>query len=263
MGSFSIQIPQPCHERWADMQPTERGRFCASCQKTVVDFTGLSDAEIIRLLSRHPETTCGRLRNEQLNRPLYVSEPGSGPVWRHWLSLVALGLFGWQTARAQVSRPTRHPQLMAQRQTPVSAGISVAPIPVETAGGPEKMWTITGRALLQDSVGNITPLSGADVALGGFKTQTDSAGAFTVSFPKLTRATDLTVFVSALNRIHNRSRIHERITFDVSPFMSSITLPDLVINAPTWAPARNITGGGLMIVRKPSLWQKVKRKLFR
>lgn len=48
--SIRLQVPAPCQERWTDMQPTEKGRHCASCCKTVVDFTTMSDPDIIRYL---------------------------------------------------------------------------------------------------------------------------------------------------------------------------------------------------------------------
>ncbi|HMI62336.1 MAG TPA: hypothetical protein VK518_15565, partial [Puia sp.] len=58
---FQLQIPTPCHESWANMQPSDKGRHCAACQKTVVDFTAMSDTEIIRYLSRASQHICGRL----------------------------------------------------------------------------------------------------------------------------------------------------------------------------------------------------------
>jgi hypothetical protein len=67
------------------MQPTEKGRHCQSCCKTVVDFTEMSDAEIIRHLSQAGQHVCGRLMPDQLNRtlmPAPVQKNGrSGWAW--------------------------------------------------------------------------------------------------------------------------------------------------------------------------------------
>jgi CarboxypepD_reg-like domain len=43
-----------CHEKWADMTPSERGRLCAKCNKQIVDFRGKSTAEIERTLAEKP-----------------------------------------------------------------------------------------------------------------------------------------------------------------------------------------------------------------
>ena len=67
------------------MQPTEKGRHCQSCCKTVVDLTEMSDAEIIRHLSQAGPHVCGRLMPDQLNRtlmPAPVQKNGrSGWAW--------------------------------------------------------------------------------------------------------------------------------------------------------------------------------------
>jgi hypothetical protein len=67
------------------MQPAEKGRHCQSCCKTVVDFTEMSDAEIIRHLSQAGPHVCGRLMPDQLNRalmPAPVQKNGrSGWAW--------------------------------------------------------------------------------------------------------------------------------------------------------------------------------------
>ncbi|HTN17887.1 MAG TPA: hypothetical protein VL092_09420 [Chitinophagaceae bacterium] len=68
---FLLNIPQPCHENWADMSPDSRGRFCGSCQKIVVDFTAMSDEEVKNyLLDKRHQQTCGRFLTSQIGRPL-------------------------------------------------------------------------------------------------------------------------------------------------------------------------------------------------
>lgn len=70
---IQISIPEPCHEGWQNMTPVEKGRFCASCQKTVLDFTNLSDKEIINLVPKN-DTLCGRINVSQLNRNLITTK---------------------------------------------------------------------------------------------------------------------------------------------------------------------------------------------
>lgn len=67
--SFQITIPQPCHENWASMTPETQGRFCAACQKCVVDLTAKAPAEIADIYQQHSGNVCGRVRSEQLSRP--------------------------------------------------------------------------------------------------------------------------------------------------------------------------------------------------
>lgn len=75
-SGVSIQIPNPCHEPWEGMQPNAQGRFCGSCQKTVIDFTGKSDTEIRDLLlAQAGQKVCGHFKKTQVNRPLQLTMP--------------------------------------------------------------------------------------------------------------------------------------------------------------------------------------------
>ncbi|WP_222165953.1 hypothetical protein [Edaphocola aurantiacus] len=44
------------------MLPEEKGKFCLSCQKSVVDFSSMSDAQIVRVLEQSSGAICGRMR---------------------------------------------------------------------------------------------------------------------------------------------------------------------------------------------------------
>jgi hypothetical protein len=92
-----ISIPTPCHEKWNEMLPNERGAFCNICAKTVVDFTRLNDEEVRNYFfqNRH-QKTCGRFRNDQLtdaDNPLPQLLADSLPFWKKFLAIV-LVVFG-------------------------------------------------------------------------------------------------------------------------------------------------------------------------
>lgn len=68
MKTYKISIPKPCHEDWNTMTPTDKGKFCDSCAKNVIDFTNMSDAEIKNyLITKKEERVCGHFRKQQLD----------------------------------------------------------------------------------------------------------------------------------------------------------------------------------------------------
>lgn len=67
MKKIHVTIPTPCNENWDTMLPEEKGRFCQSCAKTVIDFTTNSTDEINDYFLKNKGTkTCGRFKKEQL-----------------------------------------------------------------------------------------------------------------------------------------------------------------------------------------------------
>jgi Fe-S cluster assembly iron-binding protein IscA len=61
-------ISNPCHENWDAMTPQSGGRHCDECDKTVIDFTGLTNDEISTYLTEHAgEKICGRFSSDQMN----------------------------------------------------------------------------------------------------------------------------------------------------------------------------------------------------
>lgn len=72
MKKFNLTIPKPCHQNWDQMTPDEKGRFCGACQKTVVDFTNMSDRELAAFFKKPAGSVCGRFHQDQLNREITV-----------------------------------------------------------------------------------------------------------------------------------------------------------------------------------------------
>lgn len=62
-----LSVPKPCHEDWNKMTLNEQGAFCKVCAKTVVDFSAMSDDEVLNYFkNKGEEKTCGRFRASQL-----------------------------------------------------------------------------------------------------------------------------------------------------------------------------------------------------
>ncbi len=67
-SKFKIRIPKPCHENWNTMTPKEKGRFCSSCSKTVVDFTKKTTEEVEKYVTQHKnQRICGHFYKKQLD----------------------------------------------------------------------------------------------------------------------------------------------------------------------------------------------------
>jgi len=65
---MKIEITNPCHENWDAMTPNEKGAFCLSCQKNVIDFTKKTIDDIKDYFNALPitEKVCGRFKENQL-----------------------------------------------------------------------------------------------------------------------------------------------------------------------------------------------------
>ena len=67
-SKLKITIPKPCHENWNTMTPEEKGRFCSSCSKVVIDFTKKSSEEIQDyIVENKNQSVCGHFYKKQLD----------------------------------------------------------------------------------------------------------------------------------------------------------------------------------------------------
>ena len=164
--SSSISIPQPCPKSWAAMTPTEAGRHCAACATEVVDFTRLSDAEILAFLARQGgRPVCANAFASQL-----VPAPASR--WRRWL-VAGLALLGWQPVASSCA--TKAPQM-----PPTQATASATP----DAAAPEAQQVIIRGQVLDGA--NNAPVAGVRVLINDteFGTTTDDKGNFELTMPR-------------------------------------------------------------------------------
>lgn len=95
---YSLRIPSPCLEDWNLMSPSEKGRFCNSCAKTVIDFTTMSQDDIQDfLINNQGKKICGHVKQSQLGLiqikiPVEVMKTyGFGSRSFLWALLIVMG----------------------------------------------------------------------------------------------------------------------------------------------------------------------------
>lgn len=210
-----LLLPQPCAESWAAMTPTGGGRHCAACQKTVVDFTHKTDAEILTILANAlGGETCGRFGADQLNRPLV---PAAGPAARNrWQAWVAVGLAAWglRAGTAEAAGPRTLP--------------SPSTLHPARKAGPARPAGKSLRGVVRDA-GTRQPIAGAAVFLKGENrmTMTDAEGHFSLPLPGKRVRSHHTL---AIHRTGYRSKLI-RIPVAQAPSLVRVTLQDDVSEA--------------------------------
>jgi hypothetical protein len=100
---MKVSVPKPCSKKWGNMTPIEKGRYCQSCQKTVVDFSTKTDFEISQFLNDSHDT-CGRFSAQQLNRDLKPFAPTFKSNNRLWPWLLS-GLIGLPAVAQELTLP--------------------------------------------------------------------------------------------------------------------------------------------------------------
>jgi len=71
---IKLNINKPCHENWAGMTPVNNGKYCVSCAKNVIDFTLMSEKQIIDFFKENKTGVCGRLTKSQTEK-VYSIQP--------------------------------------------------------------------------------------------------------------------------------------------------------------------------------------------
>ena len=165
MAKITISIPKPCSENWEAMTPEDKGRFCASCQKKVHDFTKASDREIVTAFQQN-HNLCGRFLDTQLNREL-IKPKEKTSVW-FATTAVFVSLIGIGSNEASAQEPVKTEQT---DQRMLGKFLITKPTEIVVSG------------TVSDKIG---PLPGANVYIKGTKVKVDCDfdGNFTIKAKK-------------------------------------------------------------------------------
>lgn len=94
MQKLQLSIPEPCHENWQQMTPTDQGRFCNACAKEVVDFSMMTDTEVLNYFTTLThEKVCGRALPSQLDRTIFRPKDPKKRLFWYWNYIVMFLMF--------------------------------------------------------------------------------------------------------------------------------------------------------------------------
>jgi len=182
--SLRLNIPEPCHENWQQMTPQEQGRFCGSCQKTVVDFSMLSDQEVLNYFLKADHKVCGRFAEDQLNRELPITEKKKRFSWAYvWNVLLATFLLTEANAQVKPKAKAKRPVTTSvKREEEIIMGGITASIPPEHE---EVVIGVTIKGQVTDAKNN-QPVIGASVRIKNTSrgTMADTLGYFKLPVEK-------------------------------------------------------------------------------
>jgi len=68
--SFRISVKKPCSQNFNNFNKTKDGGFCSSCEKEVIDFTQMTQKDLVDHFLMSNTKTCGRFKASQLNTNL-------------------------------------------------------------------------------------------------------------------------------------------------------------------------------------------------
>ncbi|HEX6427416.1 MAG TPA: carboxypeptidase-like regulatory domain-containing protein [Niastella sp.] len=201
--SLKLHIPEPCHENWQNMTQQAQGRFCGSCQKTVVDFSVMTDKEILEYFSKTSQHVCGRFSNDQLNKDLKVTDKKKrfslAYVWNIILATLLM-----TEANAQVKPKPKKPVKINMLEKRMVGQVAFVPeAPVET------VIPVTMSGTIVDAQNN-QPVVGASISIKGASggTMADTSGIFRL---KVEKKNSLVLEISAIG-YETQTRAIDRLT---------------------------------------------------
>jgi hypothetical protein len=164
--SLTLQMNSPCDENWNGMEATNQGRFCNKCQKTVIDFTGFTDNQILQHFLKHPFPVCGRMLASQRDNKY---ENATAKINRN-LSPVAATLLTLVAITSEASPPAPLRVNMQQDQPPLNKQVTAIPAD-----------SILISGTVKNSQG--APLENVEIVFEQLKTSSDKNGNFQFTLP--------------------------------------------------------------------------------
>ena len=226
MQNIQLSIPEPCHQNWDTMTPTQQGRFCNACAKQVVDFSSMSDSQVLNYFSNiKNEKVCGRAYPDQLERAIILPKYPTKKIFWYWNYITMLFLFFSKTNSTKAQGGVKIvTQLQPNKTKPVDINNALQ----GRVGGMviNKNNIIKGK--ITDEAGD--PIAGASVNIKGTKSAlaTDANGFYSI---RVNDNSDILV-ITSLGFQRKEIRLPAINTFDiVLTKMETQLMGDIIIVA--------------------------------
>ncbi|MEP2281172.1 carboxypeptidase-like regulatory domain-containing protein [Maribacter sp.] len=232
-STLTIFVKEPCKEKFSNFSKTEKGGFCQSCEKEVIDFTNFSDNELINYLNHGNKKACGMFKASQLK----TYETNSLHTMNNSILPKGIAMMGFSLLALCTS------EVKGQKTAPIESPIEV--VSTAVMGDISYVETVQEKYMLTGTIldENNEPLPGVNVVLKGTTvgTQTDFDGRF--KFPQQLAVNDILVlsFIGYETKTYKvaasaNSNIDINITFDE---YDMVLMGDIVIEG-TYSSKRNI-----------------------
>lgn len=186
---IQVKVPQPCHENWNKMSETDKGRFCNSCNKEVIDFSLMSDEQILNHISKASNGgICGRFASPQLNRDMVIKKQRKFMWLKYFMHVIIPALLISNKSNAQqkiigdtiLCSPPKILNEIACRVGGIQIMGKVKPQPV----------IINGR--VTDEKGNAVPFGSIMIKGTSKGVSCDKDGIFSLAIPENIKTAKLT-----------------------------------------------------------------------
>jgi len=167
---FTLSVSTPCSEQWDTFLPTTTGAFCQSCNHEVIDFTLMSEKEIIQFFRNQSDGVCGRFQSDQLKTYEEKIIHSISPGW----NLLKVGILALALMFAG--------QLASASNPPVKTPMEVIDEKQDDTNDPIQKDGITIQGMVTDE--NDAPFPGVNIYLkdnSTLGTVSDVSGNFQLS----------------------------------------------------------------------------------
>jgi hypothetical protein len=163
-----LKIENPCSASWDEMQIVGEGKnFCASCEKTVIDFSGMTDEELLKFFLNNNKI-CGRLTEDQLNKTFGDSPAPKNKFSFKWILIPSFLLSVPGFAQQAKGKPVSTNKVSTVPQIKISTG--------------ERLITITGK-IDNDSLQPVRTVIEVTNGRDSVSEFSDRSGNYSISIP--------------------------------------------------------------------------------